>query len=39
GIFIGSFLSTKIHADKLKTSFGWFVLVLGIYIIGKELFF
>lgn len=39
GIFIGSFLSTKIHADKLKTSFGWFVLVMGIYIILKELFF
>ena len=39
GIFIGSFLSTKIHADKLKTSFGWFVLLMGIYIIAKELFF
>jgi uncharacterized protein len=39
GIFIGSFLSTKIHADKLKTAFGWFVLVMGLYIIGKEVFF
>ncbi|OKL40452.1 sulfite exporter TauE/SafE family protein [Pontibacter flavimaris] len=39
GIFVGTFLSTKIHADKLKTSFGWFVLAMGIYIIGKELFF
>lgn len=39
GIFIGSFLSTRIHADKLKTSFGWFVLVMGIYIIIKEVFF
>lgn len=39
GIFIGTFLSTKIHADKLRTSFGWFVLVMGIYIIAKELFF
>lgn len=39
GIFLGSFLSTKIHADKLKTSFGWFVLVMGIYIILKEVFF
>lgn len=39
GIFIGSFLSTKIHADKLKTSFGWFVLLMGIYIILKELLF
>ena len=39
GIFIGTFLSTKIHADKLKTSFGWFVLVMGVYIFVKELFF
>ena len=39
GIFIGTFLSTKVHADKLKTSFGWFVLVMGIYIIIKEIFF
>ena len=38
GIFIGSFLSTKVHADKLKTSFGWFVLMMGIYIIFKEIF-
>ncbi|MFC6996051.1 sulfite exporter TauE/SafE family protein [Rufibacter roseus] len=39
GIFIGSFLSAKIHADKLRTGFGWFVLVMGVYIIGKEIFF
>ncbi|WP_266206189.1 sulfite exporter TauE/SafE family protein [Pontibacter kalidii] len=39
GIFIGTFLSTKIHADKLKTSFGWFVLLMGVYIFIKELFF
>ncbi|MHC2992361.1 hypothetical protein OB13_12455 [Pontibacter sp. HJ8] len=39
GIFIGSFLSNKVAADKLKTSFGWFVLVMGIYIIIKEIFF
>jgi uncharacterized protein len=39
GIFVGSFLSTRIHAEKLKTSFGWFVLVMGIYIFTKEIFF
>ncbi|TPE46233.1 sulfite exporter TauE/SafE family protein [Pontibacter mangrovi] len=39
GIFIGTFLSTKIHADKLKSAFGWFVLLMGIYIFAKELFF
>ena len=38
GIFIGSALSHRIHSDKLKTGFGWFVLVMGIYIILKELF-
>lgn len=38
GIFIGSALSHRIHGDKLKTGFGWFVLVMGIYIILKEIF-
>ncbi|OOG72755.1 sulfite exporter TauE/SafE family protein [Algoriphagus sp. A40] len=37
GIFIGSALSKKINEKALKTGFGWFVLVMGIYIIGKEL--
>jgi uncharacterized membrane protein YfcA len=39
GIFIGSFLAKRIAADRLKKGFGWFVLVMGIYIIVKELFF
>jgi len=38
GIFLGTALSKKIHADHLKKSFGWFVLVMGIYILIKELF-
>lgn len=38
GIFIGSFLSKKIDGGKLKTAFGWFVLVMGVYILFKELF-
>jgi uncharacterized membrane protein YfcA len=38
GIFIGIILSKKIPGSKLKTSFGWFVLIMGIYIIVKELF-
>ena len=37
GIFIGSALSKKINEQVLKTGFGWFVLVMGIYIITKEL--
>lgn len=38
GIFLGSFLSRFIAGEKLKKSFGWFVLVMGIYIISKETF-
>jgi uncharacterized protein len=37
GIFIGSALSKKINEKVLKTGFGWFVLVMGVYIITKEL--
>lgn len=39
GIFIGTALSKKVDGEKLKPAFGWFVLVMGIYIIAKELFF
>ena len=38
GIFIGTALSKKIDGNKLKPAFGWFVLVMGSYIIIKELF-
>jgi len=38
GIFIGNFIAKKMEDDKLKTSFGWFVLAMGIYIILRELF-
>jgi uncharacterized membrane protein YfcA len=36
GIIIGTQLSKKIDGNKLKPAFGWFVLVMGIYIIIKE---
>lgn len=39
GIFIGSILAKRIAGERLKVGFGWFVLVMGIYIIVKELFF
>ena len=39
GIFIGMALSKKIDGEKLKPAFGWFVLMMGIYIIVKEMFF
>lgn len=37
GIFIGSSLSKKINEKALKKGFGWFVLIMGVYIIFKEL--
>ncbi|WP_333853494.1 sulfite exporter TauE/SafE family protein [Epilithonimonas sp.] len=39
GIIIGAQLSKKIDGKKLKPAFGWFILIMGIYIIVKELFF
>ena len=38
GMLIGTQLSKKIDGSKLKPAFGWFVLVMGLYIITKELF-
>lgn len=38
GILLGSWLSKRIPGEKLKPAFGWFVLVMGTYIIMKELF-
>ncbi|SFA89703.1 hypothetical protein SAMN05660845_0859 [Flavobacterium swingsii] len=38
GMFIGTHLSKKIDGSKLKPAFGWFVLIMGIYIISKEFF-
>ena len=37
GIFIGIWLNKFIDGKKLKKGFGWFVLLMGIYIIYKEL--
>jgi uncharacterized membrane protein YfcA len=37
GILIGGVIATRINAAYLKKGFGWFVLVMGIYIISKEL--
>ena len=38
GIFIGIWLNKFIDESKLKSYFGWLVLLMGIYIIFKELF-
>jgi len=37
GIFLGIYLSNFIEGKKLKKGFGWFVLLMGVYIIFKEL--
>lgn len=37
GIIMGTQLSKKIDGKKLKPAFGWFILVMGIYIITKEI--
>ncbi len=39
GIFIGMVLSQKINGEKLKPAFGWFTLVMGMYIILRETVF
>lgn len=36
GILIGMYFSQKISNEKLKPIFGWFILIMGIYILVKE---
>lgn len=38
GIFAGSYVSRFIANERLKSWFGWFVLLMSIYILVKELF-
>lgn len=39
GIFFGTWLGKFVDGRKLKKGFGWFVLIMGIYIILKETIF
>ena len=40
GVFIGLFLATKIqNKDFLKKAFGYFLIIIGLFILVKELFF
>ena len=39
GIFIGIYLNRFFDGKSLKKAFGWFVLLMGVYIIIKELFY
>ncbi|MBQ0909653.1 sulfite exporter TauE/SafE family protein [Flavobacterium sp. F-328] len=38
GMLIGIQISKKINGAQLKPIFGWFVLIMGVYIITRELF-
>lgn len=38
GIILGGAIGKKIPGEKLKKGFGWFVLLMGIYILVKEMF-
>ena len=38
GMLIGTQLSKRIDGTQLKPIFGWFILIMGLYIITKEIF-
>jgi hypothetical protein len=38
GTLLGGRLARRVSNEHLRPAFGWFVLVMGIYIIGKETF-
>jgi hypothetical protein len=38
GILLGVWFNKFVNGSKLKKSFGWFVLLMGIYILFKEIF-
>ena len=37
GLYIGKTLNKKIDGNKLKKGFGYFVLLMGFYIVGKSI--
>jgi uncharacterized membrane protein YfcA len=37
GILAGSYLTRYIPNEKLKPAFGWFVMVMAVYILVKEI--
>jgi uncharacterized membrane protein YfcA len=39
GILLGMFLARYVSNERLKPAFGWFILLMGIYIITREIFF
>lgn len=39
GVFVGNYFSIRLDEKRLKSGFGWFVLLMGVYIILKETLF
>jgi uncharacterized membrane protein YfcA len=39
GIVIGTLLGKRVHATHLRQGFGWFVLLIGVGVLVRELFF
>ncbi len=39
GVLAGTKLNDKMNGASLRKGFGWFILILGVFIIAKELFF
>jgi uncharacterized membrane protein YfcA len=39
GIYLGIYISQFVSPSKLKVSFGWFVLLMGVFILVKESLF
>lgn len=37
GALVGSAVAGRVHPDRLRTGFGWFVLVMAAFILGQEL--
>jgi uncharacterized membrane protein YfcA len=39
GIFFGDIVSKKLDSNKLKVGFGWFVLIMGVFILVQQVAF
>ena len=37
GVFVGGMMSRKVTGEQLRKGFGWFVLLMGVFIVVKEM--
>ena len=37
GSFVGTALVSKVHPDALRKGFGWFIVVMSIFVLGQEI--